>query len=161
MDLLAREDDRVLLTVRNEEKLHSLNVWVYEQEGAADGAGGNAFVSREVPLAVEWLTSPSTGLAGRWKALPHVGGGQGRLLFSGFPPPLPASWIACAAVAGDARSARARRSRERSRGAWRRSSSRHVASASARGQRGPGPTGGVAERTAGGRSRILGVFGSP
>ena len=28
MDLLAREDDRVLLTVRNEEELHSLNVWV-------------------------------------------------------------------------------------------------------------------------------------
>ena len=55
MDLLAREDDRVLLTVRNEEELHSLTVWVYEQEGAADGAGGNVFVSREVPLAVEWL----------------------------------------------------------------------------------------------------------
>ena len=60
MDLLAREDDRVLLTVRNEEELHSLNVWVYEQEGAAGGGGGNVFVSREVPLAafplaVEWL----------------------------------------------------------------------------------------------------------
>ena len=81
----------------------------------------------------------------------------GRVASSFLQDAVPASWIACAAPWPGRPAPPAPAGAGRSRGAWRRSSSRHVASASARGQRGSGPAGGGAERTAGGRSGILRV----